>query len=322
MPELLDATPMQLLMQDMGLTERVLERRRVIAGLDAGDMTRIATVKDIVVGHVDEHVSVFFEYLAKLEEARPLLSNRVVVERARRLQSEQLVSMVQGSYGMPYATKRVELGLFYSRAGIDVAVFLGAYHHLLERLGTVTLERLDATPLDAFRSFMSLRKVAIMDLGIVVDVLMFERQRLIRQQQDAIRELSTPVLQIRERMLLLPIIGMIDTERARVITENLLSAIRGHRAKVVVIDVTGVGTIDSRVANHLLQTVAAARLMGASVIVTGLSADVAQSLVALGIDLGNLDTMGDLQGGLEEAERSLGYRVTRKVPEGPRLDAW
>ena len=76
-------------------------------------------------------------------------------------------------------------------------------------------------------------------------------------------------------------------------------------------DVTGVLTIDSKVANHLLQTVAAARLMGAMVIVTGLSPDVAQSLVGLGIDLTRFNTIGDLQGGIEEAERLLGYRVVR-----------
>ena len=80
---------------------------------------------------------------------------------------------------------------------------------------------------------------------------------------------------------------------------------------VITSDVTGVGTVDSKVANHLVQTVAAARLMGANVIVTGLSSDVAQTLVTLGVDLGKLTTLGDLQGGIEEAERLLGYEVTR-----------
>ncbi len=74
------------------------------------------------------------------------------------------------------------------------------------------------------------------------------------------------------------------------------------------IDITGVPAVDSKVANHLFQTAAAARLMGAQAVITGLSADVAQALVALGIDVGRLSTVGDLQGGLEEAERILGYR--------------
>jgi rsbT co-antagonist protein RsbR len=146
-----------------------------------------------------------------------------------------------------------------------------------------------------------------------------ERERVIRQQQEAIRELSTPVLQVRERLLILPIIGVLDGQRARQLTEQLLRGIRSYRAKVVVIDITGVPTIDSTVANHLVQTVEASRLMGASVIITGLSSDIAQTLVTIGVDLSKVNAVGDLQGGIEEAERLLGYEVTQGdylAPEG------
>jgi rsbT co-antagonist protein RsbR len=136
-----------------------------------------------------------------------------------------------------------------------------------------------------------------------------ERERIIRQQQEAIRELSTPVLPVRERLLILPIIGVIDPMRARQLTEQLLRGIRFNRAKVVVMDITGVPTIDSTVANHLVQTVESARLLGATVIVTGLSPEIAQTLVTIGVDLGKMNTVGDLQGGIEEAERLLGYKV-------------
>jgi rsbT co-antagonist protein RsbR len=132
-----------------------------------------------------------------------------------------------------------------------------------------------------------------------------ERERVIREQQDAIRELSTPVLQVRPRLLILPIIGVLDSQRARQLTEQLLGAIQSHRAKLVVIDITGVASIDVEVANHLVQTVEAARLMGANAIVTGLSSTIAQTLVDLGVDLSMLRTVGDLQGGLEEAERLM-----------------
>ena len=136
-----------------------------------------------------------------------------------------------------------------------------------------------------------------------------ERERIIREQQEAIRELSTPVLQVRERLLILPIIGVIDPQRARQLTEQLLRGIRGNRAKVVVIDITGVPSVDSGVANHLVQTVDASRLMGATVIVTGLSSEIAQTLVTIGVDLTKMKTVGDLQGGIEEAERLLGYQI-------------
>lgn len=136
-----------------------------------------------------------------------------------------------------------------------------------------------------------------------------ERERTITQQQEAIRELSTPVLQVRERLLILPIIGVIDPQRARQLTEQLLRGIRTNRAKVVVIDITGVAAMDSNVANHLVQTVEASRLLGATVIVTGLSPEIAQTLVTIGVDLTKMNTVGDLQGGIEEAEKLLGYKV-------------
>lgn len=138
-----------------------------------------------------------------------------------------------------------------------------------------------------------------------------ERERIIREQQHAIRELSTPVLPVREGLLILPIIGVIDPQRARQLTGQLLQGIRANRAKVVVIDITGVPSIDSTVANHLVQTVEAARLLGATAIVTGLSPEIAQTLVTLGVDVTKMYTVGDLRGGIEEADRALGFTVTR-----------
>jgi rsbT co-antagonist protein RsbR len=155
------------------------------------------------------------------------------------------------------------------------------------------------------------------DLGMsgIGEEYLKAKEKIIGQQAEAIRELSTPVLQVRDRLLLIPIIGVLDTHRARMLTEQLLRAVREHRAKVVVLDVTGVAAVDSRVANHLFQTVAAVKLMGAHSIITGLSAEVAQALVVLGIDVSRLTTAGDLQSGLEDAEHVLQGRHHDDAPQ-------
>jgi rsbT co-antagonist protein RsbR len=177
------------------------------------------------------------------------------------------------------------------------------YHHDLDLLNRV---------LDAYEP--AANRIA----NTVAVSFVEQRERVIRQQQKAIRELSTPVLQVRERLLILPIIGVIEAQRARQLTEQLLRGIRANRAKVVVVDITGVPAIDSAVANHLVQTVEASRLMGASVIITGLSSEIAQTLVTLGVDLSKMNAVGDLQGGIEEAERMLGYKVTKvELPTAP-----
>ncbi|MBW8815767.1 MAG: STAS domain-containing protein [Caulobacterales bacterium] len=290
-----------------------LERRLRSGGVGPEDRAGIGEIKDEVLKHLDEHVAAFFEHLASFPEAQALLRRPDLMEEARRLERDHLVAMASGTYDRDYVEQRFRLGRLYNRAQLDVALFMGAFHAQMSSIGRRIMQRYAKDAVGGFARFSAFKKIAFVDLGIVVDAMMTEREGTIRRQQQAILELSTPALQVRERLLILPIIGLLDTFRAKQLTDGLLKAIRAHRAKVVVMDLTGVSTVDSKVANHLIQTVAAARLMGATVIVTGLSSDVAQSLVTLGVDLSRLNTIGDLQGGIEEAERILG-------PASPRIE--
>jgi rsbT co-antagonist protein RsbR len=194
------------------------------------------------------------------------------------------------------------------RRGVETHEVLGIVLLLRDVLGRSLLVNYEEDR-DLLRRILDAYEPAANRIAVTVGVsFVEERERVIREQQEAIRELSTPVLQVRDRLLILPIIGAVDSPRARQLTEQLLGAIQTHRARVVVIDITGVASVDETVANHLVQTVEAARLMGASAVITGLSSKIAQTIVDLGVDLGMLKTVGDLQGGLEEAERMLGYR--------------
>jgi len=130
-------------------------------------------------------------------------------------------------------------------------------------------------------------------------------ERVIANQQRAIRELSTPVLQLRSGLLILPIVGALDRERLDQMRAALLAAVRERRARAVVLDVTGVPEIDSVAANQLIGSVLSARMMGAAVIISGLSAEISQTLVTVGIDLSRVVSAGDLQAGIELAEATL-----------------
>jgi rsbT co-antagonist protein RsbR len=286
-----------------------VERRKTFVDLEPEDIGRIIAVKDVVAGHADEHATAFFDYLANFEEAAALFRRPGLLDEAKRLKRDHLFAMVGAEYGTVYVEQRIKLGTLYSSLGLDVRVFLGAYHRLMRSIGDKIAQKFPEDARTAFQHFASLKKIGFLDIGIIVEVMIAERERMISAQQKAILELSTPALQLRDRLLILPIIGMLDSLRAKQLTDDLLHAIRANRARVAVMDITGVAAVDSRVANHLIQTVAAAKLMGTTVIVTGLTAEVAQSLVSLGIDLSRINTVGDLQGGIEEAERLLGYKV-------------
>ncbi len=296
-------------MGNVGIDAADVERRKMFVGLTEADLANLAAIKPLIAKNLDTLVDAFFTHLAPLPEAKVLIGYKQLTDQAKALKRAHLTAMVEGRYDLEYVEERIALGLLYGRVGLPTKLYLAAFRVMLARAGELILREF---PSDGFSKFLSLQKVAFLDIGIHTDVLIHERERTIGRQSEAIRELSTPVLQIRNRLLLLPLIGVIDTHRAKLITENLLKAIRTARAKVVVIDVTGVATIDSKVANHLVQTVTAARLMGAHAIVTGITADVAQSMVALGVELAPFHTVGDLQGGVELAEERLGYQVTRK----------
>jgi PAS domain S-box-containing protein len=135
------------------------------------------------------------------------------------------------------------------------------------------------------------------------------QKEIIEAQQQAIAELSTPVIPVMEGIIVLPLIGSIDSLRARDVTRNLLAGITQHRARVVILDVTGVGIMDTGIVNHLNKTIQAARLKGAQVIVTGMSDAVAEAIVDLGIDWSHITTLADLQTGLRVALEQMGMSL-------------
>ena len=134
------------------------------------------------------------------------------------------------------------------------------------------------------------------------------RESLIAEQHLAL-EHSTPVVSIWEGMVLMPLMGIIDTQRAQQIIETLLDSIVSTESQVAILDLTGVPAFDTRVAQHIIKTVSAAKMLGADVIVTGVSADAAQTLTKLGVDLSVLDTRGGLVSGVAAAYRRLGKEV-------------
>ncbi|MBN1218897.1 MAG: STAS domain-containing protein [Anaerolineae bacterium] len=139
------------------------------------------------------------------------------------------------------------------------------------------------------------------------------QQQIIEAQQHALKELSTPIIPVMDNVIVMPLIGSIDSLRARDITRTLLTGITQHRAKVVILDVTGVSLMDTGIVNHLNKTIQAARLKGAQTIVTGMSDAVAEAIVDLGIDWSGVTTLSDLQTGLLAALDSLGFRLNKGI---------
>lgn len=205
----------------------------------------------------------------------------------------------------PYLTRIGDQGVRYAEAGLDFSAWFSAGRALRGRLVPMIVEVLSD---EAERLAEAVRGISILiDLATfaVGQTYITSKERIISEQQAFLRELSTPVLELRPGLLLVPLVGLIDSERALFLTTQLLEGIAAFRAKAVVLDITGVPAVDSAVANHLMQTVQATRLMGAHTLISGLSAENAQTLVRLGLDLGPLNTVGTLADGVLQASAIL-----------------
>ena len=154
---------------------------------------------------------------------------------------------------------------------------------------------------------------ALLDkLGLyTTEAYLQSRDSIISRQQQELMELSTPVVQLWDNIVALPLIGTLDSERTQVVMENLLEKVVETSASIAIIDITGVPTVDTLVAQHLLKTVAAARLMGADCIISGIRPQIAQTIVHLGINLADIITKATLADAFAIALQRTGAKVTR-----------
>lgn len=158
--------------------------------------------------------------------------------------------------------------------------------------------------------------VLIDQLGLLtVEAFQKSREEMISRQQEELMELSTPVVKLWEGILALPIIGTLDSSRTQIVMESLLEAIVSTGSEVAIIDITGVPTVDTLTAQHLLKTVTAARLMGADCIISGIRPQIAQTIVYLGIDLAGITTKATLADALQVALKRVGATITRSQPK-------
>jgi rsbT co-antagonist protein RsbR len=160
---------------------------------------------------------------------------------------------------------------------------------------------------DVWKSTLLLDKLAL----LTVDAFQTTREQLIARQQEELMELSTPVVKLWDGILALPIIGTLDSARTQVVMESLLQAVVQTNSRVAIIDITGVPTVDTLVAQHLLKTVTAARLMGADCIISGVRPQIAQTIVHLGIDLAGVVTKAKLSDAFALALQRTGQVVTK-----------
>ncbi len=232
-----------------------------------------------------------------LDELRKLFSGEVPPEGWEPAPGSKIVALLYD-----FSVKHAKHGIKHS----DTVLYISVIKQLLMR----ALMQ-DAPPHSPVLNTLIVALEQVLDrLAVTVyDAYLETRERIIAQQSLSLLELSTPVVRLWDRVVMVPLIGVIDTQRARQITERLLEAIAKYEATVAILDVTGVPVLDTSVAGHIMKTIAAAQMLGAQVVITGINPDGAQTLVKLGVNFAEVTTRATLRAGIAEGLLRVGKRI-------------
>jgi rsbT co-antagonist protein RsbR len=299
-------------MTKLMLDDKELQSRRSFFEITDEDLRRLAGLREYALAHSDEIVEGLYQLILGHVESRQFFTERQAVEHVKKMQRQYFIGLFDGRCDAAYVEDRLRVGATHERIGLAPKWYLGAYGRYLR----ILLDRFftDLPPREAQDAYRSLSKMVAFDMALAMDSYIASNLETVARHQAAIRELSTPVIRMYDRVLLLPLVGTVDSHRAEQVMETLLLRVSEDQAKAVIIDIAGVPVVDTRVADHLLKTTSAVRLLGASTILTGISAQVARTIVQLGVDISSMHTRARLADGMELALRLVGRVITPIAP--------
>ncbi len=269
-------------------------------------------VRELIVGlheHKEEVRNRWIEMM-DAKETRcfdPQVPQNLIEQTSRRFTDLMTASFsnevdVDSEKSAEFAEKIIQLGWSMDCVNVAIETFSAASFDILEEKDVLRQDNLRVY-IEMYLSWVEpLRKS-------IIHSYTEEWERTVRLQRVALQELSASLIPVFDRVSIMPLVGTVDTERAKLIIENLLEGVVEQRAEVVLLDITGVPIVDTMVAHHLIQAAEAVRLVGAKCLLVGIRPEIAQTIVTLGIDLTNFSTTSTLERGVQEALRLTNRKI-------------
>jgi len=249
-------------------------------------------------------VEQFYEWLGEQPEFSIFFNRPETLERVKKLQKKYWQEFFSGVVDQKYVDYRVLVGEVHAQRHTPNLIYFAAMAHF-NKLFSDAIVSCDFSHEDTSRAFTAFDKLRLLDMFVASEqVALFARRRLIESGK-AMLEMSTPVTSVWDGVLLLPLVGVVDSQRTQDIMEKSLSRIAETRARVFVMDIGGVVTVDTAVANNFIRITQATRLMGCDCIISGISPNVARTLVELGANVGEVRTTATLRDALQLALASI-----------------
>ena len=262
----------------------------------------------VVTEGISDQVRRFYDWLKTQPVYDEYFSDDQVQRRVQGLVTDSWHQFFRAEIDEEYIMSRQRIGATHARIGLPLSTYFAAMNVFLGLF--IEADESNRSGVDGTSNTMkALMKQVHMDTAIVVETYSQHVSETMSLQSKSLMEMSTPVTQIWNGILLLPIVGIVDSKRAQDIMNAALAKIAETQARVFIIDISGVAVVDTAVANHLIKITKATRLMGCSSTISGVSPAIAQTIVELGIEIGTVKTTGTMKDALSDAFSRLGMEI-------------
>ncbi|MGO8999553.1 MAG: protoglobin domain-containing protein [Polyangiaceae bacterium] len=303
--------PLKHFMATLHLDEQELQSRRAFFEITDADLAKLAALRPLAEKHTGDIVESFYELLLNHRESRRFFPDEATVRRVKQSQREYFLGLFAGKCDLAYVEDRLRVGAAHEKIGLAPKWYIGAYRRYMQLMLERLAEELPGKA-ELRDSMRCIQKIVYFDMALAIDTYLAAHAETVRRHQQAIRELSTPVIRVYDGVLLLPLVGAIDSLRAGQVMESVLARVADDQARVIILDIAGVAVVDTKVADNLVKTTAAVRLLGAETILTGISAQVARTMVQLGVEFSAMHTRSRLAEGIELALDIVGKAIRPK----------
>jgi len=274
--------------------------------LREADFKRIRAVAPMLMEQLDGFIADFYEWMAKHREFKVFFgTNPARLERVKQLQRANWDTFLQADINEAWIDARRHVGAVHANIDLPNEIYFAGMA-VSNNLMADRIRGLGKVVKDPEETVKSITKLMYLDACIVIDEIARINREKISASAKALMEMSTPVTPIWEGILLLPLLGILDSQRTQDVMNKTLGKIAETRAKALVLDISGVSAMDTAVANQLLKITKATQLMGCETILSGLSPAIARTLVELGVNIGEVRTTATLRDSFELALRAVG----------------
>ena len=300
---------MSTIVSDLNSGHSAVESMQSRYNIQPSDLDLIRTYGEQFAARLDAFINAFYEWLENMPEFEEFFDDETTVVRVKASQVEYWKQFMKADLNEAYVRSRAEIGHTHAAIGLPVHSYTSGMNFCMNYLFTDISKNLKGKGAVKEQTMASIAKLANLDTAIVVQAYSSRTNEVIAEQSKTLMEMSTPVTEIWEDILMLPVVGIIDSKRAQDIMDAVLTTISRVKARNFILDISGVAVVDTAVANHLINITKATRLMGCEAIISGVSPAIAQTVVELGIDVGTVRTTSNMKDALSDAFGVLGIRV-------------